>query len=446
MNYQEIWDQCVRAVTQDKSDQEVQMWFDPMLFQKVENGTLYILLPSDYHLEKINKKYLSSLRKELSAAAAEPLKIQFNVLQEPETKEEKKNSYNRLKQNKSYNGQPLKEEYNFDTFVVGENNNFAAGAARAISENPGLNYNPCLIYGGVGLGKTHLLQSIGNSVFKKHPQKKIVYIPAETFINEFIYSIGTKTQSHFKNKYRNVDILLIDDIHDLQNKKETQEELFHTFNSLYNANKQMVFTCDRPASELKNFTDRLKNRFERGLNVDLQPPDYETRYAILNKKIEGLKIDISDNIIEFIAKNITTNVRDLEAAITKISAYAELIGKNITFEIAKNQLQTMLKQNQSTIISINHIQKVVAEHFNINVSDLKGKKRTKIITVPRQIAMFIIRDLTDYSTTEIGLEFGGRDHTTVMHSCQKIETLIKTNPDIEPLIKLLIEKIKKESV
>ena len=286
------------------------------------------------------------------------------------------------------------------------------------------------------------MQSIGNAIHKNRPEMKIVYIPAETFINDFIESINTKKQTHFKNKYRNADILLIDDIHDLQDKKGTQEELFHTFNALYDANKQMVFTCDRPPSELKNFADRLKNRFVRGLNVDLHPPNYETRYAILRKKLEDRNVVISDEILELISQNINTNIRDLEAALTSIVAYAELVQKEISPEIARQQLKQFFSSPIQTNITIDKIQKQVAEYFNVTLSDLKGKKRTKQITFPRQIAMYIIREITDFSTTEIGLEFGGRDHTTVMHSCQRIEDRIKTDSTIEPTLQELIRSIK----
>lgn len=292
------------------------------------------------------------------------------------------------------------------------------------------------------MGKTHLMQAIGNYIHYNLTDRKVVYITAETFINEFIHSIKSETQSHFKNKYRKVDVLLIDDIHDLQNKKETQEELFHTFNALYDAKKQLVFTCDRPPSELRNFTDRLKSRFERGLNVDLQPPNFETRYAILRKKMDSMHKAIPEDVLEYIARNITTNVRDLEASLTKMAAYADLVGKEITVEVAQQQLKNSFSANQSANITIDRVQRVVAEYFNVTPADLKGKKRTKQVTFPRQVAMYIIREITDFSTTEIGLEFGGRDHTTVMHSCQRIEDRMKGDPTLEPAAAELIRTIK----
>lgn len=336
----------------------------------------------------------------------------------------------------------LRADYNFETFVVGENNKFAASAALAIVANPGSSYNPFLIYGGVGLGKTHLMQSIGNKIWQTNQKARILCITAEEFTNEFIQTIHDKTTHSFKNKYRNVDILLIDDIHFLQNKPGVQEELFHTFNSLYDSNKQMVFTCDRPVSELKNLSDRLRSRFERGLNVDLQPPEFETRCAILRRKVMTMSTSVPDEVISVVAKNISTNVRDLEAALTKLVAYAALVHKNITLEIAQNQLKDVFSQSRQGNITIDTIIKTVADHFKLSYADIKGKKRTKNIVFPRQVAMYIAREMTEYSTTEIGMEFGGRDHTTVMHGCQKIEERLKLDPALDSMLQSLIRGVK----
>ncbi len=336
----------------------------------------------------------------------------------------------------------LRIDYTFENFVVGDNNSFAANACIAISKNPGTAYNPCLIYGGVGLGKTHLIQSIGNYVHNNYEKTRVVYVTAETFTNEFIQSIRDGKNHQFKNRYRNVDVLLIDDIHFLQSKNQTQEELFHTFNALYDSNKQMVFTCDRPVSELKHLTDRLRSRFERGLNVDLQPPNYETRYAILKRKTEEKRAAIDEEVIELISKNITTNVRDLEAALTKLMAYSDILNKKITVDIAQEQLKDVFSSPKQSNITIEIIQRAVGDYFNLSPYDLRGKKRTKAIAFPRQIAMYITREITEFSTTEVGLEFGGRDHTTVMHACQRIESRMQTDPYLEPTIQRLIRQIK----
>lgn len=340
----------------------------------------------------------------------------------------------------------MKLDYTFTNFVVGENNSFAANACIAIAKNPGTAYNPCLIYGGVGLGKTHLIQSIGNYVYNNDENQRVVYVTAEDFTNEFIQSIPDKKAHYFKNKYRKVDVLLIDDIHFLQEKNATQEELFHTFNALYESNKQMVFTCDRPVSELKHLTDRLRSRFERGLNVDLQPPNFETRIAILKQKVEKGHAPIDDAVIELISKNITTNVRDLEAALTKLIAYSDILNKRITVEIAQEQLKDVFSNPKQSNITIELIQKAVAEYFNLSPFDLRGKKRTKAIAFPRQVAMYITREITEFSTTEVGLEFGGRDHTTVMHACQRIESRMQSDPYLEPTIQRLVRRIKEYGI
>jgi len=443
-----FWTEAIRQLREngDISEQEHDMWFKNMDFIKGDLNTLTLNVPSNFFRDQIKQRYLFLLESRLRDITGNPMKINFEIRKNAKKADNPKDLSTRDKttnhQQKRKPHHQLRQDYDFSNFVIGSNNFFAASAAQAIGLNPGGAYNPFLIYGGVGLGKTHLMQSIGNSIHYLLIDKKVEYITAETFINEFIHSIKSETQSQFKNKYRKVDVLLIDDIHDLQNKKETQEELFHTFNALYEAKKQLVFTCDRPPSELRNFADRLKSRFERGLNVDIQPPNFETRHAILRKKMESVSTNIPDEILELIAKNVTTNIRDLEASLTKIVAYAELVGKRITVEIAQRQLKGNFTSSIPSNISIDRVQRAISEYFNITLADLKGKKRTKKISFPRQIAMYIIREITDYSTTEIGLEFGGRDHTTVMHAYQRIEDRMKGDPTLEPILNALTRSIR----
>ncbi|OQY33307.1 MAG: chromosomal replication initiator protein DnaA [Spirochaetaceae bacterium 4572_59] len=447
-DYSIFWEESIKQLREENeiSDQEFNMYFQNIHYVESSKDTIVISLPSRFIQSQIKQRYSNLIENRFMELSGLNLLLDYIIenskLKETENVSKQEESTPLAVKELIKPHSQLRSDYSFETFVVGNNNSFAANASKAIAENPGSKYNPCLIYGGVGLGKTHLMQSIGNYIHYNDPKMKVVYIPAETFINDFIESINTKKQTSFKNKYRNVDVLLIDDIHDLQDKKGTQEELFHTFNALYDANKQMVFTCDRPPSELKNFADRLKNRFVRGLNVDLHPPNYETRYAILRKKLEDKNVIISNDILELIAQNIKTNIRDLEAALTSIVAYAELVQKEITPEIAKQQLKQFFSSPIQANITIDKIQKLVSEYFNVTLTDMKGKKRTKQITFPRQIAMFIIREITDYSTTEIGLEFGGRDHTTVMHSCQRIEDRMKTDSTIEPTVQELIRSVK----
>lgn len=335
----------------------------------------------------------------------------------------------------------LRPEYTLETFVTSEQTAFVYNAACAITKNPGKAYNPALIYGGVGLGKTHIMQAIGNEIFKT-THARVIYVTAESFTNEFIQAIQNKTTNQFKNKYRSADVLLIDDIHFLQKKWETQEELFHTFNALYESNKQMIFTCDRPLSELKDMAERLVSRFGKGLDIDMKTPNYETRRAILTKKTEYSNVKIPMDVIDFIAESISTNVRDLEAALTKLIAYSELIHRDITLDIAKQQLKNSYGiEKAAESITVEMIQKIVSDHFGISIAELKGKKRTKSILFPRQLAMYIARETTEFSTTEIGMEFSGKEHTTVMHACKKIEEKLTVDPSLNNTIQALIQKL-----
>jgi chromosomal replication initiator protein len=366
-------------------------------------------------------------------------KIPANTKAEPAAVVEKS------KEKKTKNAQ-LREDFTFDNYVIGENNNFAGTAAMAISRNPGTtNYNPLFIYGGVGLGKTHLIQAIGNHIHE-HSDTKIIYIPAETFTNEFIEAIKEKGMASFKRKYRHVDVLLIDDIHFFQKQPQVQEELFNTYNTLLSAKKQMVFTCDRPISELKDFTERLRTRLGSGLPVDIQMPPFETRCAILRKRAESTSVVIPNDVIELICKNISSNTRDLVAALNKLTGYAELVGKPVTIELAQQQLKDMFSSPKQANLSIDIIMRIVAEYFSLSPNDLKSKKRSQNIVHPRQLAMYIIHEFTEFSTTEIGNSFGNRDHSTVTHSLQQIEKRKLSDPNEESTIQALTRLIKENSI
>lgn len=450
-DYSIFWKETLNHLRFELSEQEFVMWFDNITYASSTEKKIVLSVPSSFYRDQVKERYLSGIEKILRDLSGSDIEIDFNINKtntppvSSETKQKKSQTTVKKKTTSHVANRihpDLRPDYSFDSFVVGDNSSFAANACIAIAKNPGKTYNPCLIYGGVGLGKTHLIQSIGKYAYSNFEDSRIVYVTAEQFTNEFIQAIKENKQHQFKNKYRKVDILLIDDIHFLQGKDATQEELFHTFNALYDSNKQMVFTCDRPVSELKNLTDRLRSRFERGLNVDLIPPSFETRIAILKKKVEEKNVSISDDVIEIICQNVTSHVRDLEAALTKLIAYADLLNKEITVDIAKHQLKDMFSNPKLNNITIDTIQRVVADYFNLTPNDLKGKKRTKAIAFPRQVAMYITRELTEYSTTEVGLEFGGRDHTTVMHACQRVDSKMKADPSIEPYISNLIRNVK----
>ena len=463
-DYGVFWNEAMKHIESEISEQEFSMWFNRMAYSHATESTICVSVPSSFYRDQVKQRYLGLIEQTLHDLSGTPLTLEFEVKKvasdgqnssgigsrtadrSADRAENRSAGDTRVAEKKRVRRPhpTLREEYTFDNFVVGHNNSFAANAAIAIAKNPGTGYNPCLIYGGVGLGKTHLIQSIGNSVYQEFDNLKIVYVTMESFTNDFIQSIREKRTHAFKNKYRYADVLLIDDIHFLQKKPETQEELFHTFNALYDSNKQMVFTCDRPVAEIRDLTDRLRSRFERGLNVDLQPPSYETRFAILKKKIERSQLAIPEEVIELICNNVTTNVRDLEAALTKLIAYADLVDKDITLEVARNQLKDVFASPKQNNITMDIIQRTVADYFNLSSQELKGKKRTKVIAFPRQVAMYIAREMTEYSTTEVGLEFGGRDHTTVMHACQRIENRMRTDPTLEPTVQLLIRQIKEQ--
>jgi len=448
-NYSIFWKEAINQIQNSITDQEFQMWFKNMNYIESREAQIIISVPSSFYKDQVTQRYLSLIEGKLLELYGQKIAIEIIIKNIKPAAPEKKHQLSKPSRPvavKRRKHQQLNQEYNFERFVRGENNDFAYMASFAMAKNPGKAYNPCLIYGGVGLGKTHLLQAIGNTVYQDFPELKIVYVTAETFTNEFILAIKENKGHHFKNRYRTVDVLLIDDVHFLPGKVETQEELFHTFNALYDANKQLVFTCDRPVSELKALSDRLRSRFERGLNVDLQPPNYETRLAILKKKIEEKNIYINNEVADLICQNIKTNVRDLEKALTKLLAYSELVDKEISIDIAQRQLKDFFSNHQGKNVPLELIQKVVAEYFGLSSVDIRGKKRTKAIVYPRQIAMYITRDITEFSTTEVGLAFGGRDHTTVMHACQRIEDRMKTDSMLEPTIQNLIRNIKEASL
>ena len=443
-NYEVFWKELQSQIKNSISKEEFSMWFNNISYHSSEENTIILSVPSNFFMDQIKQRYLPLIKEIIGELSGNKINVSFSIVKKNIKEENSKQSNDQPEEIKKH--PDLREDYSFKNFVIGENNSFAANAAIAISNNPGKSYNPFLIYGGVGLGKTHLLQAIGHAVHENSSdKKKIVFVTAENFTNEFIASLQKNKPHTFKNKYRSLDLLLIDDIHFFQNKEGLQEELFHTFNALYGAKKQMVFTCDRPVSELKNITDRMKSRFEMGLNVELNPPAFETRLAILKSKVESLKISISNDILELIAQNITSNVRDLESALTKLVAYAELVNKKITKEIAQKQLIDIFTTSKPCNISIDLIQKKVAEYFNLSHIDLRGRKRTKAIAFPRQIGMYIARELTEYSTTEVGSDFGGRDHTTVMHAIQKIEGSLKSDPTMEATINNIIRSIKENN-
>jgi len=463
-DYEGFWQETLSRLRTELGEEEFSSWFTDIEYMRSAEGRLVIGFPSAFHMEKVKDRYHNAMQTRFRELANADIALEYEVIPaskaesppSPEKKAEKtganavESDKNDRKPAESQPDKPkkkhpqMRDDYTFEKYIVGENNNFAANAAVAISRNPGTSYNPFLIYGGVGLGKTHLMQAIGNYVYE-NSNNKVICITSEDFLNEYLDGIAQGKMNAFKNKFRYVDVLLIDDIQFFQDKPGVQEELFHTFNALLNAKKQLVFTCDRPPSELKKFSERLISRFEQSLKVDLQPPRYEVRCAILKSTAENRGASIPDEVIDLISKNISSNIRDLISALNILISYTEIMGQPVTLDIAQQKLRDVLASTRQANLSMDTIQKVVADFFSLSVNDIKGRKKTQKIVYPRQLAMNICRDMTDYSTTEIGEAFGGRDHTTVMHSIEKIQGLLITDPTLDSTIESLKRQVKESS-
>jgi chromosomal replication initiator protein len=341
-------------------------------------------------------------------------------------------------------GQALTGKYNFDTFVVGAGNRFAHAAAKAVAEAPARAYNPLFIYGGVGLGKTHLLQAIGHHVLSTSPAARVMYVSSERFTNDLINAIRDDRMVEFRNRYRNIDVLAIDDIQFLAGKERTQEEFFHTFNALHESSRQLIISSDRAPREIPTLEDRLRSRFEWGLIADIQPPDYETRVAILRKKAEKDRIAVPDEVAQYIAQRISSNIRELEGALSRLRAHAEMARTPISVDLAAEVLKELLPQARVRPVTISAIQRVVSEFFGIRIEEMKAKRRTKGVAFPRQVAMYLCRELTDASLPRIGEEFGGRDHTTVMHACDRVKQALVEDTHLNAGVQSLVDSFRVE--
>jgi chromosomal replication initiator protein len=464
IDYEGFWKETLNQLRADLGEEEFGGWFTDIKYVRSGENSIVIGFPSSFHRDKVKSRYQNSIKAKLKELAGREIFLEFEIIPDsgvkktPSTQktakttspgqDSHKKSHETVaaaEENSKRKHHPqMRDDYTFEKYIIGENNNFAVNAASAISKNPGTAYNPFLIYGGVGLGKTHLMQAIGNYIYE-NSENTVICVTSEDFLNEYMDGIKQNTMNLFKNKYRYVDVLLIDDIQFLQDKPGVQEELFHTFNALINAKKQLVFTCDRPPLELKKFSERLISRFEQSLKVDLQPPRYEVRCAILKATAENRGTSIPVEVIDLISKNISSNIRDLKGALETLIAYTELMGQPVTVEIAQQKLRDVLASTRQANLSIETIQKVVADFYSLNSTDLKGKKRNAKVVYSRQLAMFICREMTDYSTTEIGESFGGKDHTTVMHSINKIQGLLITDPVLDSTIENLKRQIKEVS-
>jgi chromosomal replication initiator protein len=437
VNLLDIWQKAQSSIKTAIGDMSYDTWFTNL--KVVDRGNSIVLqAPDEFFKDWIVEHYASTIARCLAQeAGGKEIAVEFEVNSEL-LKGPTQEKISRFEKHfdggsKSSGPQSVNRRFLFENFVVGPSNRFAFAAAQAVAENPAKAYNPFFIYGSVGLGKTHLMQAITQEVAQKHPHLKVCYISSEQFTNELINAIRHRSAEAFRQKYRHIDVLLIDDIHFIAGKESTQEEFFHTFNALHDARKQIIICSDRPPKEIANLEDRLVSRFAWGLITDVQPPDYETRVAILKKKLELESVKVPDDVVTFIAGEIKTNIRELEGALIRVVAYSLLEDKPITLQVAKNVLKDMVRETVKTI-SVDMVQKEVASFFNIQVADLKTKKRHKNIILPRQVAMYLSRKLTSHSLPEIGGAFGGKDHTTILHAFKKIELEERSNPELKKII------------
>ena len=431
----EKWDEILEIVKKehDLSDVRFDTWLKPLKVFDVSGNVVTIIASDQVRLSYINKNYKLPLQVTISEVTGiSDCEVKFilpeDVPAKKSTSEITPEQDNRFKDR--CKEAHLNPKYTFNTFIVGSNNKLAQAAALAVAESPGNTYNPLFIYGGAGLGKTHLMHSIAHFIIENNENSKVLYVTSEEFTNELIETIrnGNNTaMSKFREKYRNIDVLLIDDIQFIIGKESTQEEFFHTFNSLYSANKQIILSSDKPPKDMEILDERFRSRFEWGLIVDITLPDYETRMAILHKKEEMDGYNIKEEVITYIANNIKSNIRELEGAFNKVVAFAKLEKKEVTLELAEQALKDIISPNETKQITADYIISMVAEHYNVSTADLCGNKRSSKIVMPRQVAMYLCRELTDSSLPKIGNCFGGRDHTTVLHAYEKISEQLKTD-------------------
>ena len=442
-----LWDQTLTIIKAEMSEVSFNTWIKSCEPISISNDTIRISVPNSFTQDILEKRYKDLVANSIKSICSKLYKIEFLIASDIKSDETSKEDTPELKKNKAVLisdelSTTLNPKYTFDSFVIGNSNRFAHAASLAVAESPAKAYNPLFIYGGVGLGKTHLMHAIGHYILDSNPNARVEYVSSEKFTNELINAIKDDKNEEFRNKYRNVDVLLIDDIQFIAGKERTQEEFFHTFNALHDANKQIILSSDRPPKEIPTLEDRLRSRFEWGLIADIQVPDFETRMAILKKKADVEKLNVANEVMVYIATKIKSNIRELEGALIRIVAYSSLTNKEITVDLASEALKDIISKKQGKNITIGIIQDIVASYFNLRIEDLKSQRRTRNVAYPRQIAMYLSRELTDLSLPKIGEEFGGRDHTTVIHAHDKIVKDIQVNEEIKSKIEKIILDLK----
>ncbi len=436
----ELWKKICSILSRELSERSFKTWFEPISLLDASADSLTLSVPDQYYGKWLEDHYQNLLLSSAEEILGRPLRVIYQVVEPPKVAPSLPDAPSAKGRDET--ASVLNQKYTFDAFVIGPGNRFAHAASVTVSESPAKQYNPLFIYGPTGLGKTHLLHSIANATIKRHPGFKLLYISSEKFTNQLISAIQTKTTPQFRAKYRSLDLLLIDDVHFIAEKNSTQEEFFNTFNTLYDAHKQIVVTSDRPPREIPGLEERLVSRFGWGLVTDIQPPDFETRVAILKKKMELETVVVPDDVAYFIAGKIKSNIRELEGALIRVVAYCTLTDSKVDVRLAQEILKDSFKE-EAQKFTIEGIQKTVADYFNVKVSDLRAKRRTVSIVRPRQIAMYLVRELTTHSFPEIGEFFGGKDHTTVLHACNKIAAERDRDVAVRSLLDKLMGLLKK---
>ena len=443
----EKWDEILQTVKteHDVSDISFDTWIKPLEVFGVEGNTLYILVPSEQMtLSYISKKYYLPLKVAIAEIIGTEYEIQFILPEQTKNIRPSNNKGKKTPEPEASKRSNLNPNYTFDTFVVGSNNRFAQSASLAVAESPGEAYNPLYIYGGPGLGKTHLMHSIGHFILERNPEAKVLYVTSEEFTNEVIESIrsgNASAMNKFREKYRTIDVLMIDDVQFIIGKESTQEEFFHTFNELHSAGKQIILSSDKPPKEMETLEERFRSRFEWGLIADIQPPDYETRMAILKKNAESYNKEISEEIFDYIASNIKSNIRELEGAFNKVIAYSKLNKVDITLDIVIETLKDLISPNKVKQVTPELIINTVAEHYGVKPEDIKSPKRNSEFVLPRQVYMYVASKLTVESQQNIGKYINKKDHTTIIHGINKISTKLETDEELRNNVEIIMKKL-----
>ena len=438
-----FWADVTERLQMELSTPSFETWVRSVIPKSLEDSRLDLIVPTEFIRQIVATRYTGLLKDIVAKVAGRPLDIQLLVAETPApaTPRPARPKAHEQPERPGYAAR-LNAKYRFDTFVVGSSNRFAHAACLAVAEMPARSYNPLFLYGGVGLGKTHLMHAIGHHVIEAMPKANVLYVSSENFTNEMINAIRDDKMVRFRERYRGIDVLLIDDIQFVAGKERTQEEFFHTFEALHGAHKQIVISSDRPPKEIPTLEERLRSRFEWGLITDIQPPDMETRIAILDKKARIENLSVPDTVLQLIANRIDTNIRELEGALIRVIAFGSITRQPLTAEIALEALKDVLPQSRAKPLTIRLIQEEVGRHYDMRVDEFKAKKRTRAVAYPRQIAMYIAREMTDASLPKIGEEFGGRDHTTVMHACEKIMHDKSIDPHLNQTINDLMKRLK----